>query len=98
MIYTKGGIDMDQATIDLIVVILAGVLFSFIVTRLTNKFVFKKFSHKQASIYSFFVVVLIATASFIYNGEWYYFPGAVLCLIYDLARVPEDTKQTKLNM
>lgn len=73
----------------------AGVLIGTgILTRLTNKFVFKKLSYKKTAFSSFLLISVFSIYGYGFIGVL----TTVIWLIYDLMRIPEDKNQSKSKL
>lgn len=77
--------------IKLIIYIIGVVVGTGILTRATNKFIFKSFGHKQKAFYSFIAVSIFSVLGYGVIAMI----GTIIWLIYDLRQVPEDKNHKK---
>lgn len=72
-----------QIITDLLIYIVGVIVGTGIITRATNKFIFKSFGHKQKALYSFITVSVFSVLGYGVIA----IIGPVIWLIYDLRRV-----------
>ncbi|WP_188453322.1 hypothetical protein [Virgibacillus oceani] len=86
---------MDLQFITKLVIYIIGVVVGTgIITRATNKFIFKSFGRKQKAFYSFITVSVFSVLGYGVLA----FIGTVIWLIYDLRRVPENKNHKRINL
>lgn len=86
---------MDIQFITKLIIYIIGVIVGTgIITRATNKFIFKSFGHKQKALYSFIAVSVFSVLGY---GALAII-GTVIWLIYDLRRVPENKNHKRIKL